>query len=181
MHYSNRLVSAAICYRCHGFGHLSKDCYLPEAGKEFRSCVRCGQPSCKAACRGDWYRFMEGCNRQYSKSDLELARCFVCGKTGHFCCKNTPEVRHRCCTASFWLSLCCASVPVPASTDCPAVVQSVASGCGDVSRPCGVDSMALGTRSQVQELVEKTCCLCGKKGHTGQLTREATGPRMQPT
>ena len=86
-------VLAAMCYRCQGFGHSLRDCKNPEARSDVRSCVRCGQRSCKASCQGDWYRFMEGCNRQYSKSDLKLVRCFVCGKTGHFCCKKTPEVR----------------------------------------------------------------------------------------
>lgn len=87
-----------MCYRCQGFGHSMRDCYLPEARSDARTCVRCGQPSCKAGGQGDWYRFMEGCNRTYSKSDLKHVRCFVCGKTGHFCCKPTPEVREipRC-------------------------------------------------------------------------------------
>lgn len=129
---SKRGMCAAMCYRCQGFGHSLKECLHPSSRSDVRTCVRCGQQSCKAGCQGDWYRFMEGCNRQYSKSDKKHVRCFVCGKTGHFCCKTTPEVslllHYLLLTA--WRVACsccsCSQRSSPPSCRCSPVIEHCA-------------------------------------------------------
>lgn len=54
-------------------------------------CLRCGDASCAAAQKGDYFRYEGGCTGEYSAADLAQALCYHCGQAGHLCCGTTPS------------------------------------------------------------------------------------------
>lgn len=55
-------------------------------------------------------RYEGGCDSNYSRADLQMARCFVCGHKGHLCCKISPGTAPQpsCwnCGGSHWAEDC---------------------------------------------------------------------------
>lgn len=106
------LCHSGICFNCREPGHKLEDCpYARGAAPErTRACLRCGKYGCAASNQGDWFRYEGGCDSNYSRADLQMARCFVCGHKGHLCCKPQPSTAPQpsCwnCGGSHWAEDC---------------------------------------------------------------------------
>ncbi|KAI3438578.1 hypothetical protein D9Q98_001003 [Chlorella vulgaris] len=94
--HDSRDCPSSMCWRCQRPGHLARDCpygYRQQASWDEGAtlvCLRCGSGSCPCAGEKDVVRAEGGCKGHYAQHDLQLVRCYSCGRRGHLNCATTP-------------------------------------------------------------------------------------------